>query len=207
MKRITVKYEGECARCGQPLCVGDAAMYERVTGIFCVGCEPTDTEDIRAYRQDRADGKASRLEEWADSAEARGSAAIEGARNMAAGIPFGQPILVGHHSERRDRRYRGRIDAKVRAGVEDLQKAERHRARATSIRKVRVKGDAEIRRQAMRDANDARLAKGNRVSSSLYGDGVIVGVYKKSYRIAFDRGDNEPYVCSVDKSHVAPALT
>jgi hypothetical protein len=28
---------------------------------------------------------------------------------MASVIPFGQPILVGHHSERRDRNYRGRI--------------------------------------------------------------------------------------------------
>ncbi|MEE8059026.1 MAG: DUF3560 domain-containing protein [Pseudomonadales bacterium] len=31
------------------------------------------------------------------------------AKDMAPVIPFGQPILVGHHSEHRDRRYRDRI--------------------------------------------------------------------------------------------------
>jgi hypothetical protein len=41
---------------------------------------------------------------------------------MADAIPFGQPILVGHHSERRDRNYRGRIHAKFAKSFE-LQKA------------------------------------------------------------------------------------
>lgn len=31
------------------------------------------------------------------------------ARDMGEAIPFGQPILVGHHSEGRDRNLRGRI--------------------------------------------------------------------------------------------------
>ena len=33
------------------------------------------------------------------------------AHRMADVIPFGQPILVGHHSEKRDRNYRARIDS------------------------------------------------------------------------------------------------
>lgn len=31
------------------------------------------------------------------------------AKEMISVIPFGQPVLVGHHSEGRDRRYRGKI--------------------------------------------------------------------------------------------------
>lgn len=33
----------------------------------------------------------------------------DGARDMAVQTPFGQPILVGHHSENRDRNFRDRI--------------------------------------------------------------------------------------------------
>jgi hypothetical protein len=36
-------------------------------------------------------------------------------------IPFGQPILVGHHSEGRARRDQGRIESGMRAGVESQQ--------------------------------------------------------------------------------------
>lgn len=31
------------------------------------------------------------------------------ATDMASVIPMGQPILIGHHSEKRDRRYREKI--------------------------------------------------------------------------------------------------
>ena len=40
------------------------------------------------------------------------------ARDMASIIPFGQPILVGHHSEKRDRNYRGRIHKKFERSFE-----------------------------------------------------------------------------------------
>ena len=34
------------------------------------------------------------------------------AKQMSSMIPFGQPILIGHHSERGDRNYRNRISNK-----------------------------------------------------------------------------------------------
>ena len=40
------------------------------------------------------------------------------AHEMASVIPFGQPILIGHYSEGRDRRYRARIENKFRKGFE-----------------------------------------------------------------------------------------
>ena len=61
MRQIEVKYQGECNKCGAVLEVGTQASYEKYTGIFCVGCEPKDTEEIRAYRQAKADQKAGSL--------------------------------------------------------------------------------------------------------------------------------------------------
>jgi hypothetical protein len=43
---------------------------------------------------------------------------------MASIIPLGQPILVGHHSEGRDRRYRGRIESNYRKGFEAVKEAD-----------------------------------------------------------------------------------
>jgi len=46
--------------------------------------------------------KAQKLRQEAEATHQRAS-------KMASIIPFGQPILVGHHSEKRDRNYRNRI--------------------------------------------------------------------------------------------------
>ena len=56
MRAITVIYKGNCYKCGADLEVGTKAEYEKKTGIFCPGCAPTDKEDIRRYRQNKADG-------------------------------------------------------------------------------------------------------------------------------------------------------
>lgn len=50
-----------------------------------------------------------------------------------SGIPMGQPILVGHHSERRHRRHLERIENKVRAGYEASNQADRLEERLESI--------------------------------------------------------------------------
>jgi len=69
MRRIAVKYQGICARCGGTLEIGSDAMYEKYTGIFCIGCEPIETEDIRSFRQAKANSKADKYEGWADKRE------------------------------------------------------------------------------------------------------------------------------------------
>ena len=59
-------------------------------------------------------------------------------------------------------------------------------------------GDAERRRQAKREALDTLINKGSRVHDFCFGDGEVIGVYKKSYRIKFDRG----LTYARDKSYV-----
>lgn len=60
------------------------------------------------YRE-RREARAERLRDWAAKNEAKSGAAREGARQIADNIPFGQPILVGHHSEKRARKDAERI--------------------------------------------------------------------------------------------------
>ena len=55
------------------------------------------------------------------------------AESMADVIPFGQPILVGHHSERSDRNFRNRIDKTFRKSFELSDKAEHYEKRAENI--------------------------------------------------------------------------
>lgn len=87
---------------------------------------------MSTYRE-RREARAERLRGWADKRETRGSAALDRAHEMQSVIPFGQPILVGHYSERRDRNYRARIDSTMGRGVENLNKAESMRSRADNI--------------------------------------------------------------------------
>jgi hypothetical protein len=78
--------------------------------------------------------RADRLEEWAAKRAAKSEAALNGARILADGIPFGQPILVGHHSEKRHRRDLDRIDSGMRRGIEHHAMATSMASRADNIR-------------------------------------------------------------------------
>lgn len=55
------------------------------------------------------------------------------AQGMAERIPLGQPILVGHHSERRDRNYRDKIHSKFGKSFEMRDKAQYYAGKAQII--------------------------------------------------------------------------
>jgi len=75
---------------------------------------------------------------------------------MAEAIPFGQPILVGHHSEKRDRAYRGRINSKFSRAAETFDKAEdlERKAKAAANNTAIYSDDPEAVREI-----DAKLEK------------------------------------------------
>lgn len=66
------------------------------------------TTPYQEARRDRAEARAAR-------ARSKSDALFNQASKMADIIPFGQPILVGHHSEKWDRKYRSRIANKMNA--------------------------------------------------------------------------------------------
>lgn len=80
--------------------------------------------EIEADRAERAEARTERYSERASNAAGRAGALFERSHQMADAIPFGQPILVGHYSEGRDRRYRARIESTARRGIEEHGKAE-----------------------------------------------------------------------------------
>ena len=88
---------------------------------------------------DRSQYEAKRVARYerllaaASCAQTEGNALMEASRQMFDVIPMGQPILIGHHSEGADRRYRARADGKARTGWEMLQRARELKERAERI--------------------------------------------------------------------------
>lgn len=109
------------------------------------------------YRERRV-ARADRLRGWADKREARADAAHKRAQEIAHVIPLGQPILVGHHSERRHRRDLERIESSTRRGFEDAAKADSMRWRAATI-------EAQLERSIYDDDPDAIEALEERIAT------------------------------------------
>jgi hypothetical protein len=84
------------------------------------------------YRERRL-RRAERLREWSEGNQAKSEARDEAADEMASHIPLGQPILVGHHSERRHRKDLARIDSNWEKARELSAKADEQARRADEI--------------------------------------------------------------------------
>jgi hypothetical protein len=97
-----------------------------------VGPSDADDRPLNAYEAKQEARRARLLGASAQAAtEAKTLSARAGA--MASVIPFGQPILVGHHSEKRDRGYRSRISRTFDRAYEAGQRAQALAARAASV--------------------------------------------------------------------------
>ncbi len=87
---------------------------------------------MATYRE-RREAKAERLREWADKRDVKATDRQAAADQTADMIPFGQPILVGHHSEAGDRSRRSRMAANWDKAGEHRDKAADFRRRADGI--------------------------------------------------------------------------
>lgn len=113
-------------------------------------------------RVERAEERTERFEGYADNAASRSEAHRGVARQIARGIPFGQPILVGHHSEGRARRDAERIDTNMRKGIAEGKKSDHyaHRAAAAgAYEKFRKSPGVTLRRIAKLEADLRRVEK------------------------------------------------
>lgn len=86
----------------------------------------------------RRAARAERLAERADNLRSEGNAQINAADAIAARIPLGQPILVGHHSERRARRDAERIRSGLTRGFDKLKSAAELGRRASAAESNRA---------------------------------------------------------------------
>lgn len=110
---------------------------------------------MSTYRE-RREARIERLEGWAEGRAAKAEEAFRASdlREEVSGIPFGQPILAGHHSQRRHQRVVERAQAAANRGLEHADMAERHASRAANIQR-------QLDRSIYSDDHDAveRLAE------------------------------------------------
>lgn len=91
---------------------------------------------------ERQEARRTRYELRAEKARQESDAAVRQAEKMASIIPMGQPILIGHHSEKRDRRYRERIGQTMDKAISLTQKAAYYEEKAETVGNGGISSDA-----------------------------------------------------------------
>ena len=86
----------------------------------------------------RQEEKKERYLDLAERADREAQAQRRRSDQIADMIPMGQPILVGHHSEKRHRRDLDRIHSGMRKSIEATEKAEHYRAKVDNIENPRA---------------------------------------------------------------------
>jgi hypothetical protein len=121
-------------------------------------CDEIGDEDTGLVR--RAEERSDRFNDYSESRNEDADRAQKAVSAIADGIPFGQPILIGHHSERRHRRDIKRIEDGMHRAVKmwdtakywtDRAEAALHHAKykeRPDVRARRIKGlEADKRKQ------------------------------------------------------------
>jgi hypothetical protein len=120
---------------------------------------------VNAYEQKQAARKA-RLERAAATAGASARAAFDRASAIGERFYGGQPILVGHHSERRARADQARMHAAASRGVEEQKRAADLARRAAGVGTAGISSDdpdaiakleAELAKERSAQERDKRL--------------------------------------------------
>lgn len=110
---------------------------------------------------DRAEDRADRFGDYSASRASDANAARAAVASIADGIPFGQPILVGHHSERRARKDAERIESGMRRAVQMWDQSEYWKRRAAgAIRHAQYKERPDVRHRRIKTLEaDQRKAR------------------------------------------------
>lgn len=130
--QLAVLQDGEASAPPAPVEAEDVAQAEAVPDVQdMVSPEqppraPNWYERKQAARRERFEDRAASLTDESNQTYAR-------ARQMASAIPFGQPILVGHYSEQRDRNYRNRIHNTYGKSFQLQDKAKHYADKAASV--------------------------------------------------------------------------
>ena len=112
---------------------------------------------------ERQEERAERFEEYSEKRAADAERARKTVDAIADGIPFGQPILVGHHSEKHARRDAEKIRSGMRKAV-DMWKTSKYweyrAAGAIAHAKYKERPDVRARRIKGIEADLRKLEKG-----------------------------------------------
>lgn len=94
--------------------------------------------------QARAAARADRLEERAGRASAEAEAQFASERKILDPIPFGQPILAGHHSQRRHERALEKAQRHLERGIDATKRAEAAAAGAERARRTAAGAESVV---------------------------------------------------------------
>lgn len=125
-------------------------------------------------RQERAKARAEKYENWANMAHERADKAFDNSQSAVEAIPFGQPIMVGHYSERRHRAAIKRSQSAMNKCVEESNKAEAHEHKAEYWERQAEKIDLSMPESVEYYKNEMEKAKE-------YHEGLKSGKYPRAH--------------------------
>lgn len=121
---------------------------------------------------DRAETRAERFDDYSDKRAADSERARESVAAIADAIPLGQPILVGHHSERHARRDAERIENGMRRAVKMWETSKywaQRAAGALAHAKYKERPDVRARRIKGLEADLRRFERETKKANTLLG--------------------------------------
>jgi hypothetical protein len=120
-----------------------------------------------AFKDERSQARADRSQERAQSQQSKSADAYRRSHAAVAGIPMGQPILVGHHSEGRHRRDIAKSHAAMGESVAASQYAEHLEERAAgSARQIKNRQTIEYMGNRLEEARTKLRAAEKRLQAS-----------------------------------------
>ena len=122
-----------------------------------------DLEDEDTTLEERAAARAERFDDYSEKRAQDAENAKRAVDRIADGIPFGQPILVGHHSERHARKDAERIRSGMARAVKNWETSKYWTDRAaSSLRHAKYKQLPAVRFRRIKTIEaDARKAQKN----------------------------------------------
>ena len=106
---------------------------------------------------DRQEERAERFEEYSEKRAVESGQELAAVDSLASAIPFGQPILVGHHSERRARKHAKKIENGMRRAINLFETSEYWERRA----------EASLRHAAYKERPDVRWRRIKKIEADL----------------------------------------
>lgn len=145
------------------IAIEGAAVALRGAGLdVTVTIEQGTVEERAAAKIAAVEQRQGALDAKAERRTVQGEASIGRAREIGSHIPFGQPILVGHHSEGRHRRDLARINRGYDKGYEALSEATEAQRKAEASRadqSYKATGPAILRRIGRLEVEARDLAR------------------------------------------------
>lgn len=128
-------------------------------------CGEIDDEDTSLA--ERAEERADRFEHYSERRAAEAERAHDAVKAIADSIPFGQPILIGHHSERRARKDAERIQSGMRRTVRLWKTSEYWTTRANAaVRHAKYKERPDVRQRRIKKLEADQRVQQRRIANT-----------------------------------------